>query len=555
MSQRTLGFVPSPVEDIGARVAPKSHPGFMLLWAMLIGCWAGYLIYLAVTDEPAALSQTVGMLRWTSLAVFSIGFVALLTGASQKSTAYPLILFALLQEGVLSLFTIGWAFATRTGNVPWQMFGKLIYSVLGTFAAIYAAILLVSLIVSLIAGRRLPNPVAAPVVAPAPEEEAARRRIKSYFKSKPWWPWFLAYAGLSLAIFAVAAPPRDLLQFSYPFWTGIVGSLFLLSLMNVVASGGRHLSIVDARSCLIMTYMSYLLLSLASTTFVRPQFGNSYWTEQWPTILSRYFVVLGIVLIIYSMTYRFFIHRYWRRASDREIEATASSDTAPMLEHGLAQLGVERPRLVAEPLMLRGLPDRDAVGGAFIGSHIGKDDVLRFTPQRCTVFAFTDDQVHYYEGTVDLTTGRIVHELVVEFFYQDISNVARANGSQTIDRSSALPLRGALFGLFSPRTAIRRRRIDSLAVNDTIQFEGRDLFQINLESGRALSVVLRDDSFFDIRKRRLVGILKAIGARSSRAAATAMYQTDLPTSDNDRVIRSIRALIRDKKRSLLGEQI
>ena len=93
MSQRSLGFVPSPVEDIGARLTPKSHPGFMLLWAMLIGGWAGYLIYLAVTDEPAALSQTVGMLRWTSLAVFSIGFVALLAGASQKSAAYPLILF------------------------------------------------------------------------------------------------------------------------------------------------------------------------------------------------------------------------------------------------------------------------------------------------------------------------------------------------------------------------------------------------------------------------------------------------------------------------------
>ncbi len=149
----------------------------------------------------------------------------------------------------------------------------------------------------------------------------------------------------------------------------------------------------------------------------------------------------------------------------------------------------------------------------------------------------------------------MVHESIVEFFYQDVSNVARANACQTLDKGAALPVTGAVKSLFSLRTSLRRSRIRSMTVADTVQFEGRDVFQINLESGRALAVVLKDDSFFDEASGRLVGVLKSVNTILRRAPSSSapLYETDLPADENKRIMRNIRTMIRDKKLAILRE--
>ena len=97
-----------------------------------------------------------------------------------------------------------------------------------------------------------------------------------------------------------------------------------------------------------------------------------------------------------------------------------------------------------------------------------------------------------------------------------------------------------------------RREMKRRSINDTVQLPGRDVFQINLDSGRAMVIVLRDNSFFDTKRKRVVSALNAIKAASG--GQFDQRDADLPFDENERAMRSIRSMLRNKKRTLLLEQ-
>jgi hypothetical protein len=246
-----------------------------------------------------------------------------------------------------------------------------------------------------------------------------------------------------------------------------------------------------------------------------------------------------------------FIYPRWHLATDAEVDACIADDLKDAVSRAFERLDVDQSQLIAEPLRLRGFPDRSAISNVYMGSWIGDDDRLRFTPQSATVIAFTEEQTLYYEITVDLTTGVVVNETSIEFFYQDVSNVARVSTTQVVQLKSLSLVLGKLRGLFSRSDAARQRELKNRSINDSLQFPGRDLFQINLDSGRALAVVLRDSSFFDTKRKRVVSVLSGV---MPGGAANPDQDVDLPIDENERVMRNVRAMLRDKKRALLLEK-
>lgn len=268
------------------------------------------------------------------------------------------------------------------------------------------------------------------------------------------------------------------------------------------------------------------------------------------SFLYWYWLLSGALLIAYALTFRFLIFPRWHLATDADIDACSGRDFKDLISRAFARLGIDRSRLIAEPLTLRGFPDRSVLSNVFLGSWVDKHDRLRFTPQTATVIAFTENEALFYEMTVDLTTGVIVKETNVEFFYQDVSNTARVSTTQVIEFRALWSLVGRLRSVFSRVEAAKRREQKDQSINDTVRLPGRDVFQINLDSGRALIVILRDNLFFDTKRKRIVSALTGIVP----ASAQRRHDAALPIDENERAMRNIRSMLRDKKRALLLEQ-
>lgn len=515
---------------------------------VLSAVWAGVSYWrsqgMTLGQEPAAASPIIA----ASTAVFLLALLAFFRGATSATRFYPLVVLGILQHAAQSVYFLGFAILTMTQGLFLQFhLGLLITH--AVFGAVAAAVMLAAGVASLILHQHRDHGEGALANTGGP----VRNHIRAYFTSKPFWPWLMIPG-------AIAALMQALNQGGFYFsgWVILLEVLFLLALWRLLSDDRRTVRVLDAPVFFVALHTVDLIQDLIVSTFVSPGYdmGADVTEPFWPTYINRYYIVLCAVAVLYALAYRFLIYPSFRRATDKDIDALVEQDMQPLLQHGLIKLGVERAQLIAEPVLLRGLPDRETLGGAFIGAHIGKDDVLRFTPQRGTVMAFGDDQVHFYEGTVDVTTGNIIHESVVEFFYQDISNVARVNGTQTVPLASAITPKDRFYSMFSRRKARRHERVRALTSGESVQCEGQDVFQINLESGRALSVILKDAQFFDKSKRRFVGMLDSLRpsmARSLNEASTVL-KTDLPVQHNERVMRAIRLLIRDKKRSLLHER-
>lgn len=521
--------------------------GYLVLTALVAFAWAAYNAWLLPAAENDYVMGQATPSFVISLAAFVLSLIAFCSGATSKSRFYPLVAFGLIQQAPHSLFALVFSVMVMQNVVPFNYY----WGVLAVHAAFGALSGVVLLIAALFAAGR--STAAGVVRVEAPATTRLRGRVRAYFQGKPIWPWLFIVAAIVFPIQMLNLGTQ-----SYSFWNIAIETVFLFALYRLLSDDGRTVRFLDAPLFLVAlrtldTGQDTLNMGFIYQT-MEPDY---YWSTYWASYLNTYYIIVCAAIAVYALAYRFLIFPFFRRASDREIDALIDSQMRPIAEHGLARLGVDRSRLIAEPVVLRGLPDKENLNGAFIGHQIGRDDVLRFTPQRSTVMAFGDDQVLFYEGTVDLTTGHLIHESVVEFFYQDISNVARANGAQSVPLSRALSLKDRFFSLFSKRKADRCDRILNLTTGETLQYEGRDIFQINLESGRALAVILKDESFFDTSKKRFVSMFKHLRptAALSVSQATSLAKTDLPEEENERVMRAVRLLIRDKKRSLLHQRI
>src|SRR5262249_26432713 len=157
-------------------------------------------------------------------------------------------------------------------------------------------------------------------------------------------------------------------------------------------------------------------------------------------------------------------------ATDADVDACIARDFKAVETRAMGRLGVvDRSHLVADPLLLRGLPDRATLPSVFFGSWCDIQDRLRFTLQTAACMTSTGEQALFYEMTVDLTTGVIVNEPNVEFFYQDVSNVARVSITHVIEFRALSSFFSWIQSVFSRSHAARQRALKDRSINDTIQ--------------------------------------------------------------------------------------
>lgn len=540
-------FPREAVNDFGSQPPQASQTGMLVLAAIAAAAWAAYNAWRVFAIGPDDVVDTMPT-TVVSLLALVLSAVAFFRGATSGTPYYPLIVLGLTQAAVSSAVSLWMSVMSMQGLSTYEFYlalpiAHIAYGALSAIALLTAAVF---------AAVRRSSEAAIVRHREAAAVKRLRNNVRTYFTHAPWWPWLLAIVAIFLLSMVVSAGTQSIGAVTTATELAFLGSIYVL-----LSDDLRTVRLLDPAPFFITLRAADTTHDLAYWRYIQPQSDpSSFWGDYF-FYLTAYYCALLVVVIVYALAYRFIIFPFSRRATDAAIDTLIEDHARPMAGHGLARLGIDRARLIAEPVVLRGLPDRETLNGAFVGYHVGRDDVLRYTPQRSTVMAFSDDQVHYYEGTVDLTTGRIISETVVEFFYQDISNVARVNGAESVPLSRALRLKDRFLALFSRRKANRCDRILNLTTGQTLQYEGRDLFQINLESGRALVVILKDTSFFDPAKKRLVSMLKNFGpsAALTVAQATSLASSELPQQENERLMRAVRLLIRDKKRSLLLQRI
>jgi len=524
--------------------------------------WFAFSTKITSQEDYDRVINTVAKWQPVSQWLFLIGLALLFSRVTRYTALYPLTVFLVSFEPVFELVNQGIASSSQSlaptldaviaGATP-QTFTVGLLGIYTIVFAVITAVIRPSLAdygtvgatSRVDAGRTL-----RPKAMRAADDY--RRRIKTYFSPRPIWPIVASVVGTALALFGMVGVPQAL-ESLYVQWITSLFALFSLAALALLPGDKKRGP----------TYYLYLFVAIAlmGSVVINQLTGYPYTVrvrliqqDDVDGLISYYrwyWTIAGAVLIAYALLFRYLIYRRWHLATDAQIDACIADDLRSLLPRAMSRMGIDQSGLIAQPLTLRSFPDRSAITNAFYGSRIGDDDKLRFTPQSATVIAFTAEQTLYYEMTVDLTTGAVLNEVNVEFFYQDVSNVARTSSTNVVELKSMSMMLGWLRNLFSRSTAARQRELKERSINDALMLPGRDVFQINLDSGRALVVILRDNTFFDTKRKRIVSVLTGT---ASGGATRPDLDLALPVDENERVMRNIRSMLRDKKRALLMDR-
>jgi hypothetical protein len=572
-----------PAKASAAPLGSSRRARLLLHFSIVVAIFAlgAGLLWLAMAQPITTIEGLRGLQNmwaiWSLITqvLFVVGIALLLSRVTRYGPLYPLTLFLVSLEAVQQLVVDAvvqtWPANQPVVDVPFigMTEERLVFIVIGLYAVGFA---IVTVVIRGIGDS--PEDTAIQVEAPVGSdrihtvqqaalraEDERRRRITAYFSNRPLWPWFASALGVYLLMFAIIGN-LDSQNDMFIYWNQLVVPLFGASALALLFGDQK-------RGPMYYFYLFVVLLSAGSILLDRatgyPFSARSEWVQQIQQLSTReaagaalisyyywYWLLMGALVTGYAMAFRFLVYPRWHLATEAEVDACIAADFTDLIVRAFTRLGIDRSRLIAEPVCLRGFPDRSVISNVFFGSWVDKHDRLRFTPQNGTVFAFTADQVLYYEMTVDLTTGVIVNETNAEFFYQDVSNVARISTTQVIRFKALWSILGRLGSLFSRSEAAKRHEMKERSVNDTVQFPGRDVFQINLDSGRAMVVVLRDNSFFDTKRKRIVSVVNV--NRPASLSQKGERDADLPIDENERAMRIIRKMLRDNKRGLLLEQ-
>lgn len=165
---------------------------------------------------------------------------------------------------------------------------------------------------------------------------------------------------------------------------------------------------------------------------------------------------------------------------EQDVDRVRDHDTSLLLEKAHSLLAEGEQRAAGFDLGLYGYPDKSLCGefGLVTSARISHDHAqVRFTPVTVTALKADARTIAIYQGTVDLTTGAMVQERLVETAYRDIVALERASlGMRTMAEREAASILPA------------RRRDKVLRDKDvlTIRFAG---------GAEPVSIVLRDSSF------------------------------------------------------------
>jgi hypothetical protein len=211
---------------------------------------------------------------------------------------------------------------------------------------------------------------------------------------------------------------------------------------------------------------------------------------------------VGIVLIGWAVLYL----RRGKEGSLAEIEAGLDSlrdyDLEVLIARADQRLAFVGDTDLKDKLVLRGFPDRARLTGAFFGGRIGSDGHARFTPVGVTVFALGKDMVAAFKGAIDLTTGDVLYERLVEFPYRDIRALelvisTRGDNDAEAEAKKKGPMQ-AMADAAARRARARRPQKDKEALT------------IHMSSDVQVESVLADRGFVDAWKGSRLGEITPI---------------------------------------------
>ena len=183
------------------------------------------------------------------------------------------------------------------------------------------------------------------------------------------------------------------------------------------------------------------------------------------------------------------------KATDLEMDQFLNEDLTALGKHGQNKVGLEDQELVGKTVRVTGFARN--LSGAEFDFKKGKDNILRFTPIQVTLIFFTQNQLVAYSCVFDSKTGKPLNESTEEYFYQDVVAVSTKTTSVAIN----------------------------LGKLGTVQATAAEEFTLTTSGGTSISVVLRDTN-----------LVQKMGGG------------DLPTTQAEEAIQSVRRMLRDKKK-------
>lgn len=189
---------------------------------------------------------------------------------------------------------------------------------------------------------------------------------------------------------------------------------------------------------------------------------------------------------------------------EQGLDQLRDHDLAALIARADERLAFVGDTDLKQRLVLRGFPDKQRLPGAFIGGRIGTDGKARFTPVGVTVFALGKDTVAAFKGAIDLTSGDILYERLVEFPYRDIRSlelVVSTRGDTEADAEAAAKKKGAMQAMAD--VAARRSRAKRPQ-------KDKEALIVHLSSAVRVETVLSDRGFVDAWRGAALGAIQPV---------------------------------------------
>lgn len=200
----------------------------------------------------------------------------------------------------------------------------------------------------------------------------------------------------------------------------------------------------------------------------------------------------GAILIALGTLRLYF---YYRQPSDAEMSQFISEDLDRALQVSLNKSGIDASELVADAVIVTGFRLWNSGGCQHLHKK-GADGVPRFTPMNVTVINMTQNQLITYQACLDLTTGNLLNEETDEYFYNDVVSVSTKTESKTVKTDA--------YG--------------------ELQLNATESFVLTTSAGTSVTTILKDPKLIQL-----------------------MGGGEIPTTEAEQAIQSVRKMLRDKK--------
>ncbi|WP_024770000.1 hypothetical protein [Aquimarina macrocephali] len=201
------------------------------------------------------------------------------------------------------------------------------------------------------------------------------------------------------------------------------------------------------------------------------------------------------------------------KISDNEFDTLLNESISKLFDRALTKTLLDKNDCLRTPRRITG-PKMYDIGGAEFKLKKGKDNFIRYIPIGITIINFTQHEIVFYQCVFDPITENPLNESTSSYFYTDVVSIETKSESVTHEEFT-----------FGEKVVNEIPLIGKLINNGTIH-------QYNVSEKFILTT--SGSSWIEVRLSENV-MIEEVGGEFS-------------TSDADNAIRSIRQMLRDKKR-------